>query len=405
MQTDGSDSANAGTADDAGRRPRVALFVETSISFGRGVLRGIARYLHEQGPWSVFVEQRELGAALPTWIERWDGDGVITRSDDARILYASVPTVGLYDRSHGDLGIPMIVNDNRAVGLLAGRHLVKRGFRHFGWYGPDDEYWAASRLEGLVDAVRGKCDEPIARFTRRLTPRQRHQSWESHQDALSQWVRGLPKPAGLVACNDVHGLRALDACRRAGVAVPEEVAVVGADNDAELCELSDPPLTSVAFNPEHVGYEAAVLLDRMMRGSAGDAEVSERLIAPRGVVTRRSTDVLAIEDPIVAQALHHIRRHACAGITVEQVLNAVPVSRRTLEKRFQQLLGRTPKAEIEQVRMERAKALLAETSLAVTQVCFQAGFQKAAYFSSAFRRVVGMTPSAYRRQFATADEA
>lgn len=381
-------------------RPHVALVIETSINYGRGVLRGIARYQHEHGPWSVFIEQRELGAALPTWIDQWEGDGIITRSDDRRILKAGVPTVGLYDRSRGKRGVPMLINDNHAVGRLAAEHLIERGFRQFAFYGSSDEYWAMQRLQGMTDAMRERTT--IAQFTKPLQGNRR-QTWESHQDALASWIASLPKPVGLVACNDMHGLRALDACRRASVVVPEEAAVIGADNDAELCDLSDPPLTSVAFNPEHVGYEAAALLDRMMRGEAAPA--TETLIPPRGVATRQSTDVLAIEDPVVAQALHFIRRHACERITVERVLDAVPASRRTLEKRFRELLGRTPKEEIERVRMDRAKALLADTEQTVTQIAYQTGYHKPPYFSSSFRRIVGMTPIEYRRQFASDNEA
>jgi LacI family transcriptional regulator len=369
----------------ASRRPHVALIVESSIAYGRGVLRGIARYLRERGPWSIFLEQRELGAELPGWIRAWDGDGIITRSDDPRLERTGLPTVGLFDRAEGPRGMPMIVNDNFAVGRLAARHLLERGMRSLAWFGPKGELWAEDRLRGVREAA-GAC----------AVHRSRPGRWEAEQERLRSWIGSLPKPVGVVAANDIHGLRALDACRRGGLAVPEEVAVVGADDDAELCELSDPPLSSVSFNPERAGWEAAALLDRLMKGGRPPREASR--IAPIGVAARQSTDVLAISDPHVARALHFIRRHAFEGITVRSILAEVPLSRRSLEHRFRKLLGRTPKAEIQRLRIERAKELLAKTELPIARIGDRLAFHQPAYFCARFRRAAGLSPSAFRRR-------
>ena len=369
-------------------RPHVALIIESSIEFGRGVLRGIARWLREHGPWSIFLEQRELGAALPDWIHEWDGDGIITRSDDPRIVRSGIPTVGLYDRTEDRLRLPMILNDNLAVGRMAARHLADRGFRHLAYYGVAGERWSELRLEG-VRAAAAEAEATVAV----------HPSggrWEASQERLKRWILGLPRPLGLVAANDIHGLRALDACRRAGLAVPEEIAVVGADDDAELCELSDPPLSSVTFNPERVGYEAAGLLDRLMARGGGAGRPLQ--VPPLGVSTRQSTDVLAIDDPDVARAIHYIRRHAFEGITVEDVLREVPLSRRALEHRFRRRLGRTPKAEIRRLRLERAKSLLASTDLPLARISDRLGYHQPAYLSAVFRKETGMTPAAYRKR-------
>lgn len=368
-------------------RPHVALFVESSIEYGRGVLRGIASYLHEHGPWSIFLEQRELGAALPAWIREWDGDGIITRSDDARIARSGLPIVGLYDRSEDRLRLPMILNDNLAVGRMGARHLADRGFRHLAYYGVRRERWSELRLAGAGEVAHAvKATFAV------------HASggpWEPSQERLKRWIASLPRPLGLVAANDLHGLRALDACRRAALAVPEEVAVVGADDDAEVCELSDPPLSSVTFHPERVGFEAAALLDRLMAGRAAPAE--PLLVPPLGVSARQSSDILAIDDAEVARALHFIRRHAFEGITVDEVLAEVPLSRRVLEHRFRRRLGRTPKEEIQRLRFEEAKSLLATTDLPLARISERLGFHQPAYLSAAFRREAGKTPSAYRR--------
>jgi len=365
----------------------VALIIESSIEYGRGVLRGIAGYLREHGPWSIFLEQRELGAALPKWIREWDGDGIITRSDDPRIVRSGLPTVGLYDRVEDRLRLPMILNDNLAVGRMGARHLADRGFRHLAYYGVRRERWSELRLAGASE-VAGSAKATFAVHAG-------GGSWEPSQERLRRWLESLPRPLGLIAANDLHGLRALDACRRAGLAVPEEVAVVGADDDAEVCELSDPPLSSVTFHPERVGYEAAALLERLMGGRAAPAE--PLLVPPLGVSARQSSDILAIDDPDVAKAIHHIRRHAFEGITVEDVLREVPLTRRALEHRFRRRLGRTPKEEIQRLRFEQAKSLLATTDLPVARISDRLGFHQPAYLSAAFQREAGTTPSTYRR--------
>jgi LacI family transcriptional regulator len=206
----------------------------------------------------------------------------------------------------------------------------------------------------------------------------------------------LAGPLGIAAANDIHGLRALDACRRAGLGVPEQAAVVGADDDAELCELSDPPLSSVSFNPERAGWEAASLLDRLMRGER--VPRAPLLIAPLGVTARQSTDALAIADPHVARALHFIRRHACEGIDVGALLREVPLSRRSFEHRFRKAVGRTPKAEIRRLQLDRAKTLLSGTDLKLAAVADRCGFHQPAYLCAVFRRSLGCTPAAWRRR-------
>jgi LacI family transcriptional regulator len=370
----------------------VALFIETSINYGRGVLRGIARYLRRYGPWSIFLEQHEIGAKLPDWIDRWDGDGIITRYDHPQILETGLPTVVLFDRTDEWLGLPRILNNNLAVGRMAAHHLCERRFKSFGYYGVPGEYWSDLRWRGVQEVVQHVEGEPCAY---RPDPGDLTRDWESQQNALAEWIRSLPRPLGLIACNDIHGLRALDACRRAHLAVPEEVAVIGADNDVELCDLSDPPLSSINFNRERVGYEAAALLDGLMRGET--PPLSAKLIPPLGLITRQSTDILAITDRYVAQALHIIRRRACSGIDVQAVLEQLPISRRSLEQRFRRILGRSPGAEIQRVRIEQAKVLLAKTDLTVEVISRRAGFSKPAYFSTAFRNQTGSAPSLYRR--------
>jgi LacI family transcriptional regulator len=198
-----------------------------------------------------------------------------------------------------------------------------------------------------------------------------------------------------MACYDIRGWQLLEVCRRIGVAVPDEVAIIGVDNDELLCNLSDPPLSSVAPDTHRTGYEAARLLDQWMQGECPEAVA--HLIDPLGVITRQSTDVLAIEDRIVSQAVHFIRNHACDGIKMEDVLREIPVSRRVLEHRFKSQLGRTPHEEIVKVQFQRVVQLLVETSLSLEAIARRTGFKHAEYFSVAFKQQFGMPPSRYRK--------
>jgi LacI family transcriptional regulator len=223
-------------------------------------------------------------------------------------------------------------------------------------------------------------------------------SWEDEVDGASRWIAALPKPLGLMACNDFRGLQALDACRRAGVAVPEEVAVIGVDNEVLACEMANPPLSSVVPDCRRIGYEAAALLDRMMKGEPPPWTTRE--IPPIGIVTRQSTEVTAIADPTVAEAMTFIREHACEGITVEDVLDRVTVSRSVLQKRFREALGRTLHDAIAAVRLRRVKQLLIETDLSFDVLAERAGFSTRSYLSVVFRESSGTTLAAFRREHA-----
>lgn len=201
-----------------------------------------------------------------------------------------------------------------------------------------------------------------------------------------------------MTANDDRGLQVLDACRRVGAAVPNQVAVLGVDNDEYLCGLSLPPLSSIDINSEETGYQAAALLDRLMDGKSPPKRLPK--IVPTGVVVRRSTDVLATDDEDVIRAVQFIREQACRPIRTTDVFEELSVSRGQLESRFRSVMGHTVHQEIDRVRIERAKTLLAETMLPIKQVALQSGFRTVQYLARAFRRRTGDTPAAFRRQHA-----
>lgn len=373
---------------------RVALLVETSNSYARGILRGVIDYAREHGGWSVYLGEHSRGDEPPAWLARWDGDGVIARIENARIARAVIrcgrPAV---DVSAARLlpDLPWVETDDQAIALSAAEHLLERGLRRFAFFADSRFNWSKWRCEHFVSNVRERgCECAVYTATR-----DSGRDWEREENDLAAWLKALPKPVGVMACYDIGGRQVLDACRRAGVAVPDEVAVVGVDNDGLLCELSDPPLSSVEPDTRQTGYRAGELLDRLMRGKPVPT-LSHR-IPPVGVVTRQSSDTMAVADRDVAEAVRYIREHACSGISVKDVLQRVPLSRRALETRFVKAVGRTPHAEVERVRLERAKHLLTVTDLPVYEVARRTGFRYQEYLSVAFRRYTGKAPTQYRK--------
>ncbi len=377
--------------------PRIALLVETSREYGRGLLRGVIRYEQEHGPWSFYFKPQGLGAPLPPWLSSWRGDGILARIETRQMARAlartSVPVVDLRN-SLPDLMLPTVAISNRAVVRLALDHFIDRGFRDFAFCGTprgenrnQDE--RGDLFRSLVQ-VRGQTCHAFAHA------KPRPSTWEEEQRRVGTWLKSLPMPVAVLTCHDDMGQQVIDACLRAGLKVPEQVAVLGVDNDPFLCNLSTPQLSSIDVYPERIGYEAAALLNRLMKG--GRAPKRPLLFEPRGLVIRQSTDVTAVADPHVAHASRLIRDHADVAVSIEQLLAKVPVSRSALFRRFKAHLGRSPKQELSRVRLERAKALLTNSSMSVEDVARQTFQTDARHFIAVFRQATGSTPMRYRRQ-------
>ena len=306
--------------------PQVALIIETSVVYGRRILAGIGRYLRSHRHWSVFIEQHELGTPPPAWLTAGSWDGILSRPTDramARLFRRmGVPVVDLNDL-HDDLGLPWVGSDHTAIGKMGGTHLLEKGFRHFAFCGFTGELWSRQRASGFFSIVRRNAVTTSAYETPWRgpgTPR-----WDQDIKQIVSWIRSLPKPVAIMSCNDVRGLHVLDACGRTGVLVPEEVAVLGVDDEDTMCELCSPPLSSVAPNPEGIGYAAAELLETLM---SGQSPRQERFpISPIRVSCRQSTDTMAVADWAVASAARYMRELASQGCRVDDVLEKVHIVR------------------------------------------------------------------------------
>ncbi|HEY1108186.1 MAG TPA: DNA-binding transcriptional regulator [Opitutaceae bacterium] len=375
------------------RRRQVALLIETSNAYARGLLQGVVHYIREHEPWSFYLMEQGRGDDPPPWLERWKGDGIIARIETpkiaAAVVRAALPTV---DLSAGRLvpELPWVETDDEQIAGLAAAHLLERGFKHFAFCGDARFKWSEWRAQHFAARIRA-AGHSVQEFSGGNGG-----DVAAQAKALRAWVEALPKPVGIMAAYDIRGQQVLDACRSAGLAVPSDVAVIGVDNDALLCDLASPPLTSVIPNAHRAGYEAAALLEKLMAGRKVPA--TAHLIPPLGVAPRQSTDVLAVDDRDVARAVQFIREHACEGINVGDLLRTVPLSRRVLEQRFQKLLGRTPREEILQVRLARVRQLLGETDLPLYLIAERTGFEHVEYLSVVFKRETGQTPSDFRQE-------
>lgn len=383
-----------GMGRGASRLPRVALLIETTRTYTRELLAGVRRYAAEFGPWSTFIELRALDSSPPPWLKHWDGDGILTRTFTAE-MNAAVAATGLPAVELRSTSLPhqrpFVGMDNRLIGQAVAEHFLNRGYRQFATYGLSNERFFEQRIRNFVRRVEEAgfvCTELPAGET------DRPQDWEQTQQRLIAQLSALPKPVGVFAANDQLGVHLLDACLRAGLAVPEEIAVVGCENEETLCTLATPPLTSVRLDGLRVGYEAARLLDRLMQGQP--AAESRVLVAPRGIVTRESSDDLVITDSLIACACRLIRERATTGMTVEELGQALNASRSTLERRMKAALGRTPKEEILRIRFREVERLLRDSDLTLEVIAERTGFGHASYFQAAFRERYGVTPGGFR---------
>lgn len=380
---------------------RIAVLVEWSRAYGRGVLGGIADYVQTHNRWKVFHTERRLCDGVPPWFAGWRGDGIIARIEDPDLLdqvrRKRLPTVELFRCGVPGDGFATVRTDEEAVARMAADHLIDRGLRQFAYCGLPGVSGSEARGQLFAQVLfeRGffLWEYPCRMGTDRFLSVSEDRELLC-DDAVAHWIAHLPKPIGLLACNDVRARQILMACDDRNIMVPEEVAVMGVDNDEIVCKLCRPSLSTIELDPHRVGYEAAALLDTWMANSRKTPP--PRMIAPKGVVIRQSTDVIAVSDTDVASAVKFIREHACDGINVSTVLDHVPVSRSTLERRFHRILNRSPKDEIDRVQLAQVKRLLAQTDYPLSKIASLAGFRYTEGMCHLFRNTFGQTPGEYR---------
>jgi len=373
----------------------VAVLVDTATGWGRRLIRGVIRYSEEHGPWHLTVRpmgQRDY-IALP---RGWRGDGVIARVGSPRMVRELTPigeaVVNISSIELPDNPFPCVTTDYHASATMAFEHFYDRGFRQFAYSGFDRFSYGRRHREAFREAVHA------AGYRCHVHKPRRKPAGANRQDHLEAdmiaWLRSLPTPVGVFSWGAYRGRDILEACREAEIAVPYEVAVLGGDYDDVLCEAATPSLSGMLVASEQIGYRAAKLCERLMRG--GKPPKKHVLISPAGIVEKRSSDTLAISDPDVVEVMRFIRENAFRPIQMADILQAVPTSRRSIERKFTNQLGRTPSEEIRHLRMAKAKRLLAETNLSMPAVAEACGYGTYNYLTRVFKEEFGVSPSEFR---------
>ncbi|MHC4123590.1 MAG: DNA-binding transcriptional regulator [Planctomycetota bacterium] len=381
------------------RIPKVILLLESSRQYSRGLLIGIGKYARFNGPWSLYTCPEYKRGLLPH-LKEWDADGVIAHMPELKsneviekTKKLCLPVVFFGHPRKNVPGCHIFKTESKAIGEMGAEHLLERGFKNFAYSGYSNLCWSIERLENFTKKVKKasfevNCYErPISNFKN---------GWAKEQQLLINWLKNLPKPIGLMACNDDHGRHIVDACRIADIKVPEEVAILGVDNDELICGLSTPQLSSIAMNTEKAGYEGAQILDKLM--SNHGIYNGNLIVHPTYTITRQSTDTLAVEDQYVAAALRFICNNAKKAIQVSDVAEAVTISRRNLESRFRKVLNRSILNEIKRLRINLISKMLTDTDMTVSQIAKTLNFCDAENVSRYFKHEKKMSPQEYRKK-------
>ncbi|MBA2112870.1 AraC family transcriptional regulator [Bremerella alba] len=379
-------------------RFQIALLVETSRGHGRQIIEGVARYSAEHGPWSLRMEPRNLNDPPPSWLKFWDGDGIIVRCDSAAMAKAIQATkLPVIDVRGGvpEANFPLVGVDNNAITDASFEHFQQRGYRHIAWYdfGIRKLSWGNQRRARLIQRANQTGITCSVFSTKQKRPSITTQSQHAFSDLIN-WLAQLPRPTGILACDDEQAHLILDAAQHLEIQVPNDLAVLGIDNDEVFCRVSNPPLSSVDVNAVAVGYKAAEMLHRQLQNKQVP---SRTLLPPRGVVTRQSSDIIAVEDPEVASALNYIRENACQPIQASDVAEFLSVSRSTLDRYFQVAIGQTTTDAIMQARLGQVKTDLVNTDLPLKSIAARSGFASVQHLANLFRERVGTTPGNYRK--------
>jgi LacI family transcriptional regulator len=377
---------------------RVAILVYTSTTGGRNLIVGIHRYSREQGNWELLVEPR--GLEQRKWLPLgWKGDGVIARVGFMELAQSlkklKLPVVNVSAITLPRVAFPRVISDQVAAAGLAAEHLLARGFRSFGYFSQLELEYVAEHQRAFAQALDQSgygCGVFAVPMQGESEP-----TWNLDMKRLAAWLLAQPKPLAVFTWTSSNARDLIYACQRAGLAVPEQVAVLSGSDDELLCEVTPVPISGIKLDSEQLGYRAAEQLDKMMK-LPKKVTREEILIAPRGVAERRSTDTLALSDATMVKALRFIREDPTREMGVADVARIAGLSRRALELRFQQLIGRSPAAEIRRVRIEHAIHLLRHTNLSVATVAERSGFSSAEYMASVFRTHLEMTPMQYRKK-------
>ncbi|MDB5242505.1 MAG: transcriptional regulator, AraC family [Spirosoma sp.] len=383
--------------------PKVILLSDFSEDYGKSLLRGITAYAKENGAWvfcrmPLFFRETMGARGIIQWAQDWGADGMIAQlyqEEDAElIIRAGIPLIA-QDFKERFGNVPNITGDYYETGKLGANYFLQKGYTNFAFYGFNTIVWSRERAQGFEETLR-QHKHTVYYFEHEKA--RSGELWYYKPSSLSQWLKSLPKPIALMACDDDQGQHITEACKLAGIRIPEEVAVLGVDNDEVICNISDPTLSSISLAAVRGGYQAAALLDHMIvTNSLSGPSI---IVRPIQVIDRESTDIFATSDPNIRQALRYIHQHIDQNLGVTDVLAQVAISRRAFEIRFQSITGSPVYQYILQLRMEKFTRQLIESDKSINELAIECGFPDAKNLARQFREIKGATPNEYRKKHA-----
>jgi len=374
---------------------KIILHIDRSRETERRFLSGIAKYAAENGPWEFYLKPHDKpGNKL--WCQNIPADGIITRGLEhiEQIVKMNIPVIasGIYRSGHP--GISNTISDSKEIGKMAANHLLDCGLWNFAYCGLTDIYWSQTRSESFTKEISNAGFN--VDFYRSPGPNDLT-SVEQEKAHLAQWLKTLKKPVGIMACNDERAMQIVEACKTASIKIPEEVAVLGVDNDELICNICSPALSSISVNFEQAGFQAAHLLDELMSGKQASANTI--FISPTHIVARQSTDILNVKDKDIAAAIRFIYDNWQSNLQVNDVVAKTSLSRRVLEKRFRKILKRSINEELRRVRINNISRMLMDTNLSITEIASMFEWTDPGHISRYFKSEKGISPIEYRTRY------
>jgi LacI family transcriptional regulator len=391
------------------KRFKVAFVVPGLGSNARALLKGVSRYSRIHTSWHLRISTDKLERVLPK-LRQIGVDGAFVAFTSGKevqeVVETGLPTIALQCRNIPKV-VPYVTGNSYAGGRMAAEHLLERGFKNFAYYSLNSLFWSRQRMESFCSRISeagyttsvyklNLYRKPSQQGTVGYTHDWQGRTWMKEQDDLIRWVKSLPKPVGLMACDDGVAYDIIEAADEAGIHIPEEMAVIGLYNDEAICSVANPTLSSIAVDLEQAGYNAAELLEELMSGRK-KMEGQVIRVEPTHVVARQSTDTLAINDRDVANALYYIRQHFNSPIQVGDVVEATGASRRSLEIRFREFVKRSIMEEIMRVRIEHICVMLIESEMSMERISETSAFESTSHMIQVFKQNKGMTPLAFRK--------
>lgn len=379
---------------------KIILLSDFSEEYNKNLLRGITRYSKDHGPWTFckmptyYRETIGIDGILK-WATEWEADGIIGQfynGEVEKFTQANIPVIA-QDFKERFTDIPNITGEYKETGRLGADYFLKKGFKNFAFYGFGNIVWSRERAEGFEERIQ-EAGFDVHYYEHKDSPAT--DLWYYKPSALSIWLKSLPKPIALMTCDDNQGHHITEAAKHAGIRIPDEVAVLGVDNDEMVCDLSDPPLSSIELDSEKSGYEAARLMEQMIEENTCYAP--DIIVKATQVVTRHSTDIFASKDKYIVSALKYIHGNLDKNLKVDQVLKEVPLSRRSLEKRFIMTTGYPVYEYIYNQRIEKFTQKLLETDMTIFEIALDLGLSDSKNIARQFKQIKGVTPMEYRKK-------